>query len=323
MYNTIRIEKGLYNITGKTFTQALTDMDPDDAYVGTSVEGLDAFERQLKRFDIKVNGEDCDRVEKFFTTTETAVLFPEFVRRTIKAGLDEASILGSIVCAKSYTDGIDYRGLTVENAGTTSGVSEAGQVPVTSVRLSTTASRLTKFARRLSCSFESVRKQRIEAFAVILKNLGGEISRAINKAACDALSNGVVASTIAGKSMTYAELSSFWGSMNNHDMTTIITTPSAIAGLVSLDEMKYVNSGDKGANIKTPFGAEIVKCTNLGSDIAIGIDRNCALEMIYGSDVCVNFDQLISTQCNEISASILVGFSKLSTDAVKTIKTTN
>lgn len=318
MFNTIRIEKGLYNITGKTFTQALSDLDPDEAYIGTNVEGLDAFERQLKRFDIKVNGEGCDRVEKFFTTTETAVLFPEFVRRTIKSGLDEASILGSIVCAKSYTDGLDFRGLTMESVGVTSGIAEAGEVPVTNVRLSTSASRLTKYARRLSCSFESIRKQRIESFAVILKNLGGEISRAINKAACDALANGVSVGTIAGNSMTYGELSDFWGSMTNHDMTTIITTPSAIAGLVSLDEMKYVNSGDK---IKTPFGVELIKCGNLGSNIALGIDNTAALEMIYGSDVEVNFDKLISTQCDEISASIIVGFSKLSDDAVKVIKT--
>lgn len=318
MFNTIRIEKGLYNITGKTFTQALSDLDPDEAYIGTNVEGLDAFERQLKRFDIKVNGEGCDRVEKFFTTTETAVLFPEFVRRTIKAGLEEASILGSVVCAKSYTDGIDFRGLTVENTGTTAGVEEAGDVPVTNVRLSTSASRLTKYARRLSCSFESIRKQRIESFAVILKNLGGEISRAINKAACEALTNGVSEGTIAGTSMTYGELSDFWGSMTDGDMTTIITTPSAIAGLVSLEEMKFVNSG---STIKTPFGVELVKCSNLGKNVAIGIDKNSALEMIYGSDVEVNFDKLISTQCDEISASIIVGFSKLSTGAVKVIKT--
>ena len=57
MYNDIKLEKGLYNITGKSFTKALTDLDPDENYKNTELEGLDAFERQLKRFDIKVNGE--------------------------------------------------------------------------------------------------------------------------------------------------------------------------------------------------------------------------------------------------------------------------
>lgn len=318
MFNTIRIEKGLYNISGKTFTQALTDMDPDDNYVGTNLEGLDAFERQLKRFDIKVNGEGCDRVEKFFATTESAVLFPEFVRRTIKAGLDEASILPEIVAARTYTDGIDYRGLTVESNGDSIVVADGGEIPVTNVRLASSASTLTKFARRLSCSYEAFRKQRIEAFAVILKNLGGEISRAVNKAACDALMADVTPATIAGNALTYGELADFWGTMTNYDMTTIVTTPSAMANILALEEMKCVNSTGK---VKTPFGVNIIKCANLANDVAIGVDKTAALEMIYGSDVVVDFDKLISTQCDEISASITVGFSKLTNDAVKAIET--
>lgn len=318
MFNTIRIEKGLYSISGKTFTQALSELDPDEAYVGTAYEGLDAFERQLKRFDIKVKGENCDRVEKFFTSTESAVLFPEFVRRTIKAGLDEASILPEIVAATTYTDGIDYRGLTVEASGTTAGVEEGGEVPVTNVRLASSASSLTKFARRLSCSYESIRKQRLEAFGVILKNLGAEISRAINKAACDALCADVVPTSISGSAMTYAELADFWGTMTNHDMTTIVTTPAAMANILAFEEMKCCNGV---GSVKTPFGVTIVKCANLGSDIAIGVDKAAALEMIYGTDVIVDFDKLISTQCDEISASISVGFSKLNSDAVKTIET--
>ena len=64
MYNNIKLEKGLYSITGKTFTQALAELDPDANYENTELKGLDAFERQLKRFDIKVKGANSDRVEK-------------------------------------------------------------------------------------------------------------------------------------------------------------------------------------------------------------------------------------------------------------------
>lgn len=63
-YDNIRIEKSLYT-TGKSFTQALEALDPSENYKGTSLEGLDAYERQLKRFDIKVSGENCDTVSKF------------------------------------------------------------------------------------------------------------------------------------------------------------------------------------------------------------------------------------------------------------------
>ena len=49
-----------------------------DSYKGTSLEGLDAFERQLKRFDIKVSGNMSSPVDKFVATTDSAALFPEY-----------------------------------------------------------------------------------------------------------------------------------------------------------------------------------------------------------------------------------------------------
>ena len=123
MYKDIKLEKGLYNITGKSFTRVLSEMDPDENYKNTDLAGLDAFERQLKRFDIKVQGEHCDRVEKFFLSTESAVLFPEFVRRCIKEGMDKASILSEVVAATTLTDEITYRGLTIVKSGTDNAVS--------------------------------------------------------------------------------------------------------------------------------------------------------------------------------------------------------
>ena len=68
MYNNVKLEKGLYNLSGKSFSQALEALDPSENYSDTPLANLDAFERQLKRFNIKVSGSDCDMVEKFFTS---------------------------------------------------------------------------------------------------------------------------------------------------------------------------------------------------------------------------------------------------------------
>ena len=59
-YDNLKLEKGLYT-TGKSFTQALEQIDPSENYAGTPLEGLDAYQRQLKRFDIKVSGIGCFR----------------------------------------------------------------------------------------------------------------------------------------------------------------------------------------------------------------------------------------------------------------------
>ena len=57
---------------------------PQRALRGTPLEGMDAFQRQLKRFDIHVKGAGSDMVEKFFHTSDSAVLFPEFVSRVVR-----------------------------------------------------------------------------------------------------------------------------------------------------------------------------------------------------------------------------------------------
>lgn len=322
MYNTIKLEKGLYSITGKTFTQALEQLDPDKNYSNTELSSLDAFERQLKRFDIKVSGKSSDKVEKFFASTESAVLFPEYVRRTIKQGMDEASILSEVVAAVSYTDSIDFRGLSVTNGGDNSGVAQGGTIPSSDVRLASNAKTLTKFARKLSCSYESIRKQRLEAFGVILKSLGTQISRAINSLAVTELSNGITATTIAGTTITYADLAAFWASMNDNDMTTMVCSPATMAKILAFEEMKYcVSDYMSSGMVKTPYGVTIVKCSSIGSEQAIGIDKNCAAEMIFGTDIIVDFDKLITTQCDEISCSVMVGFSRLTDSAVKVLNT--
>ena len=54
MYNDVKLEKGMYNLSGKSFTAALEELDPSSAYIGTELENLDAFERQLKRYNINI-----------------------------------------------------------------------------------------------------------------------------------------------------------------------------------------------------------------------------------------------------------------------------
>ncbi len=321
MYKDIKLEKGLYNITGKSFTKALTDLDPDENYKDTDLAGLDAFERQLKRFDIKVHGEDCDRVEKFFLSTESAVLFPEFVRRCVKEGMDKASILSEVVAATTLTDELTYRGLTVTKSGNDDAVPEAGTVPNTTVRLTAAGINLSKFARRLSCSYESIRKHRIETFAVILKDLGAQISRAVNKQATSVLSYGVSPQSLSGESLTYADLADFWAAMKSYDMTTMLCSPTDMASILAFEEMKYcVSDYMTSGMVKTPYGVTLVKCPDLDG-VAIGVDKNCALEMIYGTDIIVDFDKLISTQCDEIACSITVGFSKIASGAIAVLET--
>ena len=90
-FENITIEKGMYQVNGN-LTDTLEKLDPSENYIGTQYEGLDAFERQLKRFDIHVSGAGSDCVEKFFQTSNSAALFPEYVSQAVKQGMEQADI---------------------------------------------------------------------------------------------------------------------------------------------------------------------------------------------------------------------------------------
>lgn len=320
MYNDIRLEKGLYSITGKNFTQALKQLDPDENYAGTELEGLDAFERQLKRFDIKIAGKNSDRVDKFFSSAESAVLFPEYVRRTIQQGMEENSILPEIIAAVSYTDGLDFRAFSITAATGDGSVAQAGSIGATNVRVATAGKALTKYARKLSISYESIRNQRLEGLNVILRALGAQVSSCINSAALTAVSSGISATTIAGSALAYSDLATFWAAMSKHNMTTMVCSPAVMAKILALDEMKYcISDYMVSGKVKTPYGVTIVKCAEITDSKIYGIDKNCAAEMFYGTDVVVDYDKLLTTQCDEISCSVMVGFGRIFDDAVKVL----
>ena len=106
-YDNLKLEKGMYRQEGMNFTQVLESLDPSENYRGTALEGTDAFQRQLKRFDIHVKGAGSDMVEKFFHTSDSAVLFPEFVSRVVRQGMEEESILPAITATVTKFDGMD------------------------------------------------------------------------------------------------------------------------------------------------------------------------------------------------------------------------
>jgi hypothetical protein len=120
--------------------------------------------------------------------------------------------------------------------------------------------------------------------------------------------------------VTYAELANFWASMKNFDMDVLLCSPAMVAEILVLDEMKYcISDFMSGGKVLTPYGVTLIKCPNLTNGMAIGIDSKCAVEAIFGTDVTVDIDKLITTQFDEIVASVECGFSVLSDGAVRVL----
>lgn len=316
MYNTVKIEKGFYNLSGKTFSQALEAADPSENYSDEALRKADAFERQLKRFDIKVRGVNADKVDKFFQTAESALLFPEFVRRAVESGLN-SGCLNRITAAVSVTDGIDCRGIVLtDGAKKYTETTEAGaELPESSITLTSSAITLKKYGRLINAPYEVIRQQRLDVFAAALRAVGAKLAKAVEGAAVAALKESGAAVTLTG-TFNYAMLASFWGKFDSCDMNAVLCSPATAAKILAFDEMNKTVTSGAGSTV-TPFGAEIVVSPAVDDKTVIGLDRTCALEMIRGGEVTVDVDKLISKLSDGAAVAVNVGFSVISADAVK------
>ena len=318
MYNDIKLEKGLYNLSGKSFTAALEELDPTSAYCGTPLEKLDAFERQLKRFNIRVKGSDCDSVEKFFTSTESAVLFPEFVTRSIRKGFDD-TILSSVCAVKTVVNSGQYLGCVLDDSTAYDVCSQGETLPTATVTESSAATVLAKYGRLISASYESIRQQRLDVFGVMLRSVGVRLAAAVVKKAVEVLANG--ADEVSTTELTYADLAELYGKFESFDMTTVIASPALAAKIAAMDQLSD-SSADADGRFILPFGSELIKTSAAGADTIIGIDRDYALEFITSTELVMEIDKLIDRQLDQMTASITCGFRKITPDAVKVLKIT-
>ena len=190
-FDNIKLEKGLYS--SGNFTKALESIDPSENYKGTSLEGLDAYQRQLKRFGIRVGGAGSDVVDKFFSSADSAVLFPEYVSRAVRQGLEQADILPGIVASTTVINGLDYRSITSvpdEEEKELKIVKEGAFIPETNIRTKENLVKLRKRGRTLVASYEAIKYQRLDLFTVTLRQIGAYIARTLLKDAIDVLANG-------------------------------------------------------------------------------------------------------------------------------------
>ena len=331
VYENIKLEKGLYT-TGKSFTEALEELDPSENYIGTELEGLDAYQRQLKRFSIKVSGKGSDRVEKFFKTSDSAALFPEYISRAVRAGIDENNLLDKIVATTTNVEALDYRTITSvpsEEDKTLVLVNEGEAIPETQVKTQENLVKLHKRGRMLVASYEAIRFQRLDLFTVTLRQIGAYIAKAQLKDAVDVLMNGdgndnaIAVSTVAAEgTLAYGDLVDFWNSFDPYTLNCIIASPSMASKILKLSEMRDAAAGlnfHSTGNLVTPFGAELVKSSAVAENKLIGLDRTCALELVTAGGVTTEFDKLIDRQLERAAITSIAGFAKIYTPASKAL----
>ena len=176
-------------------------------------------------------------------------------------------------------------------------------------------------------SYEAIRFQRLDLFTVTLRQIGAYIARAQLTDAINVLINGdgnnnaAASQNVAtANTLTYADLVTFWNSFDPYELNTMIAKPDVMATILNITEFKDAVAGlnfqGTGRAI-TPIGANLLKSPAVTASSIIGLDKNCALEMVKTGDVLTEYDKLIDRQLERAVISCTAGFAKIFDDASK------
>lgn len=326
-YENVRLTKDMYK-SPLGFSGSLEALDPTKAYSGTELAGLDAFQRQLKRFDIKVGGASSDMVAKFFQTSDSAALFPEYVSRAVAQGAKDESVLEEIIASRTEVSSMDYRSITTDLSGKdySDTIAEGGGIPETNITLNEHLVSLKKRGRLLKASYEAIKFQRVDVFNVALRQIGAYIARAQLKDAVGTLIGGsgpVPAAekvSAAGASVVYSDLLKLWSKFDEFEMNVLLASPDMMLELLAISEFKDPATGlnfQATGSLTTPLGAKLIRSSAVPSGTIIALDKNYALEMVTAGGVSVEYDKLIDTQLERAAVTAITGFSKIFPEAVK------
>ena len=329
-YDNLRLEKGMYRQAGKSFTQVLESLDPSENYRGTALEGTDAFQRQLKRFGIRAKGAGSSPVEKFFATMDSAVLFPEYIARTVRQGMEENDILPSIVATTTVIDAMDYRSIysnPTEEDKALKDVAEGAEIPTTEVKTKEHLISLTKRGRMLVASYEAIRFQKLDLFSVMLRQIGAYIQKQQLADAVDVLISGdgngnaavqytVGTDPISGTAgqLGYDQLVEFWGKFDPYTMNTVLCSTGTMTDLLKIPELQNPLTGlnfQGTGKVGTPLGAQLHRTSTVADGVIIGLDNRYALELVRAGDVLVEYDKLIDRQLERAAITSISGFGKI------------
>ena len=337
-FDHVKLEKGMYRESGKTFTQVLESLDPSENYRGTALEGTDAFQRQLKRFDIHAKGAYSDPVEKFFRTMDSSVLFPEYIARAVKQGMEENNVLPKITASTTSIDAMDYRSVysvPSEQDKMLMQVAEGASIPATQVKTKDNLVKLNKRGRMLVASYEAIRFQKLDLFSVTLRQIGAYIARMHLKDAIDVLMNGdgnnnaATSYTIGDDgiggtkgTLSYDALLGFWSQFDPYTMNTMLMGSDMMLAMLKLSEFQNPLTGlnfQGTGTLATPLGAKLLRTSAMPAGRIIGLDKNYALERICGSEVLVEYDKLIDRQLERAAITSISGFAKPYQEASKVL----
>ena len=261
---------------------------------------------------------------------DSAVLFPEYIARTVRQGMEENDILPAIVATTTVIDAMDYRSIysnPTDEDKELKDVAEGAEIPSTEVKTKEHLVKLTKRGRMLVASYEAIRFQKLDLFSVMLRQIGSYIQKQQVADAVKVLMDGdgndnaaavysVGTSPMSGTAgtLTYDQMVEFWGQFDPYTMNTILCSTGTMTKLLKIPELQNPMTGlnfQGTGKVGTPLGAQLHRTSAVADGKIIGLDNRYALELVRAGDVLVEYDKLIDRQLERAAITSISGFGKI------------
>ncbi len=190
---------------------------------------------------------------------DSAVLFPEYIARTVRQGMEENDILPSIVATTTVIDAMDYRSIysnPTDSDKELKAVAEGAEIPSTEVKTKEHLVSLSKRGRMLVASYEALRFQKLDLFGVMLRQIGAHIQKQQLSDAVQVILSGdgndnaaakftVGTSPISGTkgSLKYDQMVEFWAQFDPYTMNTVLCSTGTMTNILKIPELQNPMAG--------------------------------------------------------------------------------
>jgi len=339
---------------GISFSQYLEKVDPSE-------EGskLTAFERHLKDQNILTQsivgkGIVASKVEAFYRTEESKVLFPEFINLTLRESMIATSILPYLVAMTTEIDSNAYRTVYCKDqpkAQKKKRVTEASELPKSKIITAENTVKIYKFGTAIEASYEAIRRMRIDMLAVHIRRIGQQASNdeveeilAVvkdgdgNSNAATALKNKTLDSGATAGTLSQDAFINFLLEFYPYSCNTLVCNKVALVQVLKLlypgqntSQLVTMLMGGMAlpTKVKMPQGffndVTILyspDIADINSHAAIyGIDSRYSIEKIVEMGSSINeSDRFITNQTEVLTISENAGFSKMFNECTKTLE---
>ena len=346
---------------GMTFSQFLENIDPSSEYRGedASLSKMDAFERQMFAAGIRTKSDEgkglhADVVDKFFLgTSNSDVLFPEFINRTARQAMIAPDILNELVAIKTPIQGNAYKTFYVDLATAAKQkkrVAQGAEIPTTTITGHEHSVSLNKEGRAIDMSYEFIRRMRVDMLALLIEGILQQTGLDLAEKAVNVLISGDGNTSTAATNYNLSALGGTpadgidWQSWLKFRLKfypykgiTAIVDETQLLKVLGIQPpvidpltlMAAINGGTPvggGANLAQNVFSGPMRYVYLPSSTienkVLVIDPKYALEQVteIGADI-VETDRMIKSQFETIVLSQVTGFATLFPDVVKTLTT--